>query len=85
MNTIADHRSLIDRLGGNAEVARLGPWPANNVGFWKSQNRIPVEYWPRIIEISEIKEVAGISSDWLRDHWPARKNAVPASADTTAA
>lgn len=75
MNAIADHRSLIDALGGNAEVARSGSWLAVTVGQWKQQNRIPPEYWPKIIEIAAEKEVAGINSTWLMNCWPARKNA----------
>lgn len=72
METIADHKSLIDALGGNAEVARAGQWPAVRVGQWKTQNRIPVEYWPQIITIAESRNVAGIDNDWLVARWRPR-------------
>jgi hypothetical protein len=72
METIADHKSLIDALGGNAEVARAGQWPAVRVGQWKAQNRIPVEYWPQIIAIAENRQVAGIDNDWLVARWRPR-------------
>lgn len=83
METIVDHSTLIAALGGNAEVARAGEWLAVTVGYWKSQNRIPPEYWPRIIEIAADKGLPSIDSDWLMTRWPARKNA--ASAEVQAA
>lgn len=44
------------------------------VGQWKQQNRIPPEYWPRIIEMASDKSVPGIDSEWLMQAWPPRKN-----------
>lgn len=73
MEPIADHKSLIDALGGNAEVARLGAWPPVRVGQWKNQNRIPVDYWPKIIEIAAEKSVPGINSTWLMTAWRQRE------------
>lgn len=75
METVADHKTLIDRLGGNAVVARRGEWLAVTVGQWKVQNRIPPEQWPKIIEMAGEDGLEGIDSDWLMRNWAARKNA----------
>lgn len=66
METITDHRELIDALGGNKAVADdLGECTAVRVGQWKIGNRIPVEYWPGIIGMSERKGITFVNSDWL--------------------
>ena len=66
MEPITDHRALIDALGGNKVVSdRLSDCTAVRVGQWKIGNRIPVEYWPGIIEMAEAKGFSIISSDWL--------------------
>lgn len=66
MKTIADHRGLIDALGGNKALAgKLTGCTPSRVGQWKIGNRIPVEYWPEIITLAEAAEINGITSDWL--------------------
>lgn len=85
MTTIADHKSLIDMLGGNTEVSKFGDWLAVTVGQWKQQNRIPPEYWPRIIELAAEKGVDGVTSDWLMENWPPRKNRAGNDAQADAA
>lgn len=85
MFTIADHKALIDVLGGNLEVSRFGQWLPVTVGQWKQQNRIPVEYWPRIIELAAEKGVDGVNSTWLMKTWPPRKKRGAAMAEANAA
>lgn len=75
METITDHRSLINALGGNVAVANaLAGCTAVRVGQWKLGNRIPVEYWPGIIALAEARKVPGITSDWLMKNIRARSN-----------
>lgn len=66
MESIADHRALIDALGGNKSVSDAieGCTPVR-VGQWKLGNRIPPEYWPDMIRIAEAQGRGDINSDWL--------------------
>ena len=76
MEDIMDHRSLIDRLGGNTVVAaNLNDCTPIRVGQWKIGNRIPVEYWPGIIEMARgIDGMGFVTSDWLMNTVRPRKN-----------
>lgn len=75
MEPITDHRSLIDALGGNTVVAsEIADCTPVRVGQWKIGNRIPVEYWPAIIEIAQRKGLADIDSDWLMTTFRPRVN-----------
>lgn len=72
MEPINDHAALIDALGGNTVVADflasredIDNCTPVRVGQWKIGGRIPVEYWPGIIEMASEKQVEGINSDWL--------------------
>lgn len=66
METIADHRSLIDALGGGAALAgKLGDCTSGRVRQWKIENRIPPKYWLGIVEIAEAEGVQGIDFRWL--------------------
>lgn len=75
MNAIVDHRSLIDALGGNTVVAGIYPCPPVRVGQWKLSNRVPPEYWPKLIDLAAEKQVAGIDAEWLMRNTPPRENA----------
>lgn len=86
METITDHRSLINALGGNVAVANsLGDCTAGRVSQWKLGNRIPVEYWPGIIALAETCKVPGITSDWLMNNMRARVNSGGADSEAAAA
>lgn len=62
MNRVSD---LIDRLGGNASVARdLGLKPSA-VSEMKRRNSIPPKYWAALIEIGRSRGVEGVSADRL--------------------
>lgn len=75
METITDHRSLIDGLGGNKVVAdQLTECTPVRVGQWKLGNRIPVEYWPGIIAMAEARNIPDITSDWLMNTVRPRSN-----------
>lgn len=66
METIVDHRGLIDALGGNKALAdKLPDCTAGRVGQWKIGNRIPAEYWPGVIAASEAAGIEGIDAEWL--------------------
>ena len=41
---------VIDVLGGTAEVARITGKEAPTVSNWRFRKRIPVDYWPKIVE-----------------------------------
>ena len=82
MEPITDHRSLIDALGGNKALAdEIPDCTPVRVGQWKIGNRIPVEYWPRVIEVAEARGLPGIDSEWLMTTF--RPRATP-SPDTAA-
>lgn len=87
METITDHRSLIDALGGNKVVSDgLEDCTPVRVGQWKIGNRIPVEYWPGIIDLASRKPDLGfVTSDWLMNSVRPRSNpAAPADQDAAA-
>ncbi len=66
MQTITDHRGLVDALGGNTAVANaLTDCTPVRVGQWKISNRIPPEYWQEIIAAAHSKGLDQITSDWL--------------------
>lgn len=66
MEAIADHRALIDTLGGNKVVSDgIDGCTPVRVGQWKLNNRIPPEYWPGIIRLAEALGHSEINSDWL--------------------
>lgn len=75
MNAIVDHRSLIDALGGNTVVASIYPCPPVRVGQWKINNRVPPEYWPKLIERATALDFTEIDADWLMRTTPPRENA----------
>lgn len=76
METIADHKSLIDALGGNTLVAAGIPdCTPVRVGQWKLGNRIPPEYWPDVIQIAGAKGLDFVTSDWLMNTF--RPRAMP--------
>lgn len=78
MERIEDHRGLIDALGGNKAVSdEIEGCPPVRVGQWKIGNRIPVEYWPDIIRMAEVKELSFITSDWLMMTFRPRAAAPP--------
>lgn len=69
---IADHKSLIDALGGNSVVAKGCGVSAVRVGAWKRANRIPAENWPDIIKLAADKQYDQINPDWLMTHYAPR-------------
>ena len=72
MSFFPDHNSLIDALGGGAAVATgIGEQPVT-VRAWKPRNKIPPEYWLRLIEFASNKGVE-VTSDWLMRTTPARR------------
>mgnify|MGYP001614960112 CR=1 FL=1 len=75
MNAIVDHRSLVDALGGNTVVAGIYPCPPVRVGQWKINNRVPPEYWPKLIERAAAMDFSEIDADWLMRTTPPRENA----------
>lgn len=79
MKAIADHRSLIDALGGGAAVANKLKCPAGRVRQWKIENRIPARYWHGIVEMASAADVSGIDFIWLEE-----KLGQPASAQEAA-
>ena len=83
MKPITDHRSLIDALGGNKALAeKLDGCTPSRVGQWKLGNRIPVEYWPKIISLAEAEQIPGVTSDWLMYH--IRPREMPSGQDAAA-
>ncbi|WP_310530689.1 hypothetical protein [Novosphingobium sp.] len=85
MEPITDHKSLIDGLGGNKIVSEIIPdCTPVRVGQWKIGNRIPVEYWPAVIEGASAKGVLdadgqSITSDWLMNTVRPRNSSVAAA------
>lgn len=85
METITDHRELIDALGGNVVVAReLDDCTPGRVGQWKIGNRIPVEYWTGIIDFAREKGFSFVDSDWLMNTFRPRKAIETAAQDEAA-
>jgi hypothetical protein len=79
MEPIDDHKALIDALGGNKAVSdEIDGCTPVRVGQWKLGNRIPPEYWPDFIRISEAKGFTNITSDWLMN--TLRPRAMPGEA-----
>jgi hypothetical protein len=73
MKTIDCHRDLIDQLGGNKVVADAIPCPPVRVGQWKIANRIPPEYWPRLIDMAAEKGFPDITAEWMMLKTPPRE------------
>jgi len=72
MHSFTDHASLLAVLGGGAEVASgINALPVT-VRAWSARNRIPPEYWPDIIRLSETKGHP-VTAEWLMHSTPARK------------
>lgn len=67
MKAIADHRSLIDALGGGAAVASKLNCPAGRVRQWKIENRIPARYWHGVVEIATAADLPDIDFRWLEE------------------
>ena len=86
METITDHRELLDALGGNKAVSdEIEECTAVRVGQWKLGNRIPPEYWPDIIRIAESKGLDFVTSDWLMNTLRPRQMPRPPEPETEAA
>ena len=83
MDHIADHNGLIEALGGGAAVAEILGEKAVTVRAWKPRNRIPPEYWERILAASAERFI-DVSADWLMRTMPARRITPPPPATTTA-
>lgn len=80
MKPIDCHRDLIDALGGNKAVADAISCPPVRVGQWKLSNRIPPEYWPRLIEMASGLGRDDITADWFMLTTPPREVAAPQAA-----
>lgn len=79
MTYVSDHNDLIEQLGGGAVVAAgIRELPVT-VRAWKPRNKIPPEYWPKVIEFAEAKGLT-ISPEWLMNTTPARRRATPSEA-----
>jgi hypothetical protein len=51
---MADHRDIIDKLGGIRPLARkLGHESHTKVQGWRDRNSIPIEHWPEILKIEK--------------------------------
>lgn len=58
--------TLIQKLGGATAIAdRLGLKSPTTVASWKQRGSIPVEHWPRLVEIAQEKDVEGVNYDEL--------------------
>jgi hypothetical protein len=84
MEPITDHADLIEKLGGQTELASLieGCTPGR-IGQWKIGKRIPPEYWRDIVTIAAAKGHPEITVDWLTDNLRPRK--IPGEAATAVA
>lgn len=80
MNIFLDHNALIEALGGGAAVAAGIEELPVTVRAWKPRNKIPAEYWPRLIAFAESKGFE-VSADWLMSTTPARRRVEPSPAD----
>lgn len=59
MRSVSD---FIERLGGATSIALFLSTPteripATTVASWKSRNSIPVEHWPRLMDLAREREV----------------------------
>ena len=56
---------LIDRCGGPLKVADAFGISDSHARVMKTRNSIPVEYWPRLIDLAAAKGVDGVSFEAL--------------------
>lgn len=54
--------SLIDALGGSAEVAKKIGRPVGTVAAWKHRDAIPSEAWPAFISLAAEREQDGVTA-----------------------
>ena len=71
MNTIAD---IINTLGGNAEVARMCSKTPSWASECKRRGSIPVEYWPRLIEVAHERGISLSADVLMRVHFDTQSN-----------
>lgn len=83
MKPIDTHRTLIEALGFEKAVSAaitaegsMGAIPPSRVQGWKTKNRIPVEFWPVIINLSELRGLAFVTPEWLMNTFEPRRVAV---------
>ena len=58
--------TLIQKLGGATAIAdRLGLKSPTTVASWKQRGSIPVEHWPRLVDLANEKEIEGVNYDEL--------------------
>lgn len=72
MDDISDHNALIELLGGGEAVASGIGESGGTVRAMKGRNKIPTEYWERLIAFAETKGIA-ITADWLMRTTPTRR------------
>lgn len=69
---------LLDRLGGNAVVAKMLGKGQSTVSEWRRAKRIDVRYWPALIDAADEVGVDGINPDTLMRICAGIANADPA-------
>jgi hypothetical protein len=56
MRSVSD---FIEVLGGSTTVASLLGLPGTTVASWKGRKSIPVEHWPKLLEIARDRGIEG--------------------------
>lgn len=73
MNDVAPIRTVpdvIERLGGNAEVARFLGWNPSRVSEIKRRGQMKAQDFRSIVKMAEAKGITEITADLLADlHW----------------
>lgn len=65
---------IIDSIGASTLQRAFGHENASTVSSWKIRGSIPVEYWPKIIEVADEAGKEGIDYAALVAACAARKN-----------
>lgn len=50
-------KEFVAQLGGGKKVALAVNKSPSNVTFWSKQNSIPVNHWPKIIELAHANQI----------------------------
>lgn len=65
--------AIIDALGGHASAGLLLGIPPGTASAMKSRDSIAPRYWPRLIKVCAIHDVAGVTYETLARIYAARR------------
>lgn len=71
--------NIIDAIGVTALQRAFGHANASTVSSWKQRRSIPVERWPRLIEVAKERGLADITIEALLKACIAREQTVQAA------